>query len=428
MALRMNVCGLCLSIAAMLSASPAYAQQVYWASGSNIGRANIDGTGVDPSFISGLTLATAVASNATHIFWAEHTSGNIGRANIDGTGVNPSFIVLGVAGLESLVVSDTHIFWADRWDQSIGRANLDGTGVNEDFITGLSDNVGLDVNATHIFWADYSPVPTIGRANLDGTGVDYSFLGVITVGFFSDVVVNATHIYWTHSSNGLGRANLDGTGVDNAFISVPGQITTGLDVNATHLFWGNANFPASLGRANLDGTGVNPSIVDTLFNAPRGIDLRVEPVATAYCTQTLPTSVAGCFATLSATDLTLATGTWNTTNIPRSATVADGNALGIYIFTNGVGLGQSTAEAATPYGTLCLQGFRRSAPICPPVSLFVTSGVCSPGALSLPVNCNSGALAISVGDDVNVQLWYRDPTSTEPGNAGFSNAIFYTVQ
>jgi len=33
-----------------------------------------------------------------------------------------------------------------------------------------------------------------------------------------------------------------------------------------------------------------------------------------------------------------------------------------------------------------------------------------------------------VGDDVNVQLWYRDPTAANGGNANLSNAIFYTVQ
>jgi len=33
-----------------------------------------------------------------------------------------------------------------------------------------------------------------------------------------------------------------------------------------------------------------------------------------------------------------------------------------------------------------------------------------------------------VGQDVNVQLWYRDPLPGNGGNANFSNAVFYTVQ
>jgi len=48
--------------------------------------------------------------------------------------------------------------------------------------------------------------------------------------------------------------------------------------------------------------------------------------------------------------------------------------------------------------------------------------------MNVAINCNGGALGIVVGEDVNAQLWYRDPTSANPGNANFSNAIFYTVQ
>ncbi|HVS19092.1 MAG TPA: hypothetical protein VMT18_10875 [Planctomycetota bacterium] len=35
---------------------------------------------------------------------------------------------------------------------------------------------------------------------------------------------------------------------------------------------------------------------------------------------------------------------------------------------------------------------------------------------------------LSVGEDVNVQLWYRDPLPSDPGNANLSNLAFYTVQ
>jgi hypothetical protein len=143
---------------------------------------------------------------------------------------------------------------------------------------------------------------------------------------------------------------------------------------------------------------------------------------TSFCTQTKPTSVAGCFATLTATDTTLATGSWSSTNIPAAAAAA---VVGIYIYTDGVGIGQSAVNLAVPFGTLCLGGFKRSAPTCAPAVIAANAG-CNAGPMNLAVNCNAGALGIAVGEDVNVQLWHRDPAAA--GTANFSNAIFYTVQ
>ena len=140
------------------------------------------------------------------------------------------------------------------------------------------------------------------------------------------------------------------------------------------------------------------------------------------CTQTKPTSVPGCFATLSATNTSLATGLWTVTNIP-SATAA--TVVGIFIYTDGVGIGQSTFSATVPFGTLCLAGFKRSAPACAPAVLAASAG-CNTVPMTLSPNCNGGALGIAVGEDVNVQFWYRDPPAV--GTANFSNAIFYTVQ
>jgi hypothetical protein len=143
---------------------------------------------------------------------------------------------------------------------------------------------------------------------------------------------------------------------------------------------------------------------------------------TSYCTQTKPTSVPACFATLTATNNTLATGVWSSSSIPAAAA---SSVVGIYIYTDGVGIGQSAFSAGVPFGTLCLSGFKRSAPACAPAVLAAAAG-CNAGPMTLAVNCGAGALGIAVGEDVNVQLWHRDPAAA--GAANFSNAIFYTVQ
>ncbi len=218
---------------------------IYWtsAAGTTIGRANLDGTGADASFISGADGPAGVAVDSAHIYWAncggiadQGCSGNtvgttIGRANLDGTGVNEDFIT-GASAPCGIAVDSGHIYWANlgpgATGTTIGRANLDGTGVNEDFITGASAPCGIAVDSGHIYWANAgnSSVTgtTIGRANLDGTGVDQSF--ITGADGPCGVAVDGQHIYWANYGpdhlggfgTAIGRANLDGTGVNQSFI------------------------------------------------------------------------------------------------------------------------------------------------------------------------------------------------------------------
>jgi hypothetical protein len=77
------------------------AAHVYWANFNFIGRAHLDGSGVDPRFIDGYNqgffdLDAGVAVQGQHVFWSHIASQGektwIGRANRNGTGVDPTFI------------------------------------------------------------------------------------------------------------------------------------------------------------------------------------------------------------------------------------------------------------------------------------------------------------------------------------------------
>jgi len=96
---------------------------VYWTNGTGtIGRANLNGTNANPSFIIGASSPSGVAVDGSHIYWVNRGKNNksgdppgiadkIGRANLDGSGANQSFITGAseIAGLavDSLPISPT---------------------------------------------------------------------------------------------------------------------------------------------------------------------------------------------------------------------------------------------------------------------------------------------------------------------------------
>ncbi len=256
---------LVLVVVAALLGSSCWAAQagayVYWANGgpSTIGRANLDGSSANQSFISGASTPDGVAVDGQHIYWANEGGTTIGRANLDGSGTNESFIS-GASTPVGVVVDGQHIYWAN-WGSgtgtTIGRANLNGTSVEQSFIGGASAPAGVVVDGQHIYWANYGGT-TIGRANLNGTSPNQSFITGASEP--AGVVVDGQHIYWANKgSTTIGRANLDGTSPNQSFITVATK-PAGLAVDGQHIYWATYG-GTTLGRANLDGSGANESFI-----------------------------------------------------------------------------------------------------------------------------------------------------------------------
>ncbi len=231
-----------LAVAGLL-ASPAGAYVYYGRSGgTQIERANLDGTSIQQNFIVGVNSPTGIAVDSAHIYWVNHGANTIGRANLDGTSVQQNFIT-GASGPTSVTVDASHIYWANLAGGSIGRADISGSpaSVNQTFIPAPSAT-GVAVDAGHIYWSDRNG-QAIYRANIDGTNlaryIDTSYPNG-DPGYAQAVSVNATYVYWT-TANGsqdgvISRATLG----DPA--GAPEHLVTGPPTDGTIL------------RANLDGT------------------------------------------------------------------------------------------------------------------------------------------------------------------------------
>ena len=119
-----------LAVSALTILSASADAYLYWANGGmdTIGRANLDGTGVNQSFITGAGNPGGVAVDADHVYWANGGSGHDRprqprRHAASTRASSPAPTPAGVA------VDAGHVYWANAGTGTIGRANLDGTGV-----------------------------------------------------------------------------------------------------------------------------------------------------------------------------------------------------------------------------------------------------------------------------------------------------------
>ena len=199
---------------------------IYWTWEDGIGRANLDGSGAEKEFITGINGITGVTVNENHVYWSGG-GGNVGRANVNGSEVEPHFIT-GIPGgaVDGVAVNSEFIYWTNFWNSAIGRAKLDGSAVEQEWVLGTHTPEGLAVGPEYVYWA-ITYENHIGRAKLDGSELTTNF---ITTGLSSNgnedvgLTVYGQHIYWVNPTTGtVGRANLNGTEIEPEFITEAGS-------------------------------------------------------------------------------------------------------------------------------------------------------------------------------------------------------------
>jgi hypothetical protein len=252
--------------ALLITAAEASANFVYWANdnGTSIGRAKINGTGANNSFITGVDGVHGVAIDSNFIYWTTLSSGvsTIGRANLDGSGANNQFITTNVTAPTSIAVASSGIYWTNEVGMggtSIGRANLDGSGPNPNFIPGPVNTCGLAADSSFLYF--FGDATHIGRATLDGTSVDRTFITIPE--HFCGLAVDPSFLYWsTGAPNTVGRVPVGGGSANPSF--VPAGTATGgpcgVAVTSQYLFWGNQD-AKTIGRSNIDGGAPNPTLI-----------------------------------------------------------------------------------------------------------------------------------------------------------------------
>lgn len=166
-----------------ITADSAY---IYYSDGGIV-RFTLDG---HPASISSLDpwIDQQLAVDSAHIYWISNSDPHaIGRANLDGSNADSSFIELSGddSPTHALAVAGGHIYWDSQ--SGIGRADVDGSNVDPAFITGINDDHsvhgGIAVDDEHVYWTNYwtaGGTPdvrnSIGRADITGGNVEPGFI------------------------------------------------------------------------------------------------------------------------------------------------------------------------------------------------------------------------------------------------------------
>ncbi len=312
---------------------------VYWSTGNfdTIGRANLDGTGVNDSFIKDVTdpQGLALGPNGEYIYWAiagaPHAFagpyGSIGRATLDGEDVSNGFIkpVIEYAGpyiwkayeVDGGVAADSaHVYWSELSDlprqqggytngADLARANLDGTAIQDGYGATGPDPTAMAVDSNYIYWVNANN-GTIGRSTNLAAGVNQNFITGATDATGLALGASGTYIYWSASNGTIGRANYNGSGVDADFIKGADK-PRAVAVNASYIYWINAN--GTIGRADVNGTGVNQSFITGATNAGNGLVVNDGPPGVASAS---PSSVSYGTQALQSTSPATSLGITNT--------------------------------------------------------------------------------------------------------------------
>jgi hypothetical protein len=209
-----------------------------------------------------------VAVDAGHIYWTNtglhgelelpvEGGGTIGRADINGSEVDPDFICGEkkatqpgepaerlISNPQGIAVNATHIYWAnaamiDPTKCSIARASIDGSEVEWDFQRPLANRApyGVALSATHVYYDPNDEENNggyIARTPLEGGEEEYRFVGEAGL---RGMAIEGEHLYWASQSEGaIGRSDLALGNIENKFIEIPGKLN-GLAANPEHLYW-----------------------------------------------------------------------------------------------------------------------------------------------------------------------------------------------
>ena len=320
------------------------AGHLYWANSlGTIGRANLDGTGADADFVqagqAGEDLTCGVAVDSAHLYWARgalnppDAGDGIGRANLDGTGANRTFITtpqpLGVAVDAAIQAAQPSRISVDDVSDKEGDADQ----------TAFDFTVSLDAP---------QPAPvTVRFATVDGTATapsDYAATSgtltfapgetvkTVTVQVNGDTTVEPDEMFTLNLSNATGHATIADAQAVGAIVN-DDQAQSRISINDVTIAEGNAGQTAFGFTVSLDAP--QPGRVTVDFATGDVTAAAPDDYAATGGTLTFAAGETAKTVTVQVNGDTTAepneTFTVNLANAVGSATIADAQGVGTIV-------------------------------------------------------------------------------------------------
>jgi hypothetical protein len=338
------VLALTVVIAAFSASVPSAYAYLYWtdngpgvsSTGTTIGRASLDGSGVVGSLVATSPGPGGIVSDASHVYWVNDNAGvfSIGRANLDGSGADPTFIS-GAAtsgGAFAVTTDGTYLYWTDG-SRYVGRAGLDGAGAVGHFIDMGSGRAPFGI-------AVYGGVLYVGEVaqivRVSASGGSPTVFTPISGQAAVSLAAAGGYVYWTEnllgspSPNGVvGRALVTGSGVTESYLSGL-QDPTGIATDGNKLYWVDHG-TGTIGRATIGSGG--PSNIQPTFISDSGGPLAVALDSAIDPTRTSVTCNPPSLAVGSVTACTALVSDSASTSIPAGSVVF--SATGSRYFSGG---------------------------------------------------------------------------------------------
>jgi hypothetical protein len=241
---------------------------------------------MNPTFIPAFAHEIAIDAVEEYVYWTDPERGRIGRAKLDGTGVDGNYVITGGEPLGIAVVDEPsakYIFWTDRGELDergepqeeagiVGRASLDGSNVDASCYEGLTNPRSIAATSSFVYWTSPFASSTIGtgdlgRAEVDDCSDEASKNPAFIAGNINfvggDIAVNSSYIYVSSFNEGANqspiiRFTING-GDSGSFALLVGETTgpVGLAVNGANLYWtDSANH--RMGRSDLNLENLEP--------------------------------------------------------------------------------------------------------------------------------------------------------------------------
>ena len=261
-------------------------------------RYHIDGTGVDPSFsICNIGDMRGIDVDGRYVYWAVNNGSAIGRAKIDGSAQNRTWLASG-SDTFGVTVTGSAIFWTRRGG-SIGRADINGANANPDWITGANITSGNEhaqlkvVGGTAKLLPLPSPVNTEAPAVTGTAQVDAMLISGTGTWTNPPSDPSGYTYLWQVSDNGeSGWATAAGTGAATAsYYPAPAEYAKFLRVQVTATNDGGSTPGYSMATSAVLPVAPANSALPSITGSP-AVDSQLVADPGAWTSQQLPTGYA----------------------------------------------------------------------------------------------------------------------------------------